>query len=426
MKEKKIIHNADQLNIKYPELISTRDANILRSLAGRVAELASRDIEIKKRNLWREHNMLKPTRPLIYCDPENGWHEIITKDSYRCETPLAKSWEFSLRKEIFWGESIKDDKVIEPVFNINHVNRDSGWGLDIKMIHGEKPGSYSWDPPLKDYSDFDKLRAPEIIIDYDLTKKHIELAQDIFGDLLSVRLKSFWWWSLGMTEMLIYLRGIEDMMVDMCVSQEELHKLMNFLMESNIKKLDFLSENSLLSLNTDFYVGSGGFGYTDELPQKDFDGKNVRTMDMWGFAESQETSSVSAEMFEEFIFPYQLPLLEKFGLNCYGCCEPLDKRWHVVKKFPRLRRVSVSPWADITKMAEYLENKYVYSLKPNPTPLSYPVLDEERVRKTIRESIEITKGCCLEIIMKDTHTISNNPQNVINWTRIAMEEAGKI
>ncbi|MDP7287961.1 MAG: hypothetical protein QGH94_08205, partial [Phycisphaerae bacterium] len=76
---------------------------------------------------------------------------------------------------------------------------------------------------------------------------------------------------------------------------------------------------------------------TDELPQADFTGR-VRLIDMWGFCESQETVGVSPEMFEEFVFPYQMPILERFGLNCYGCCEPLDNRWHVVKRFPRLRR----------------------------------------------------------------------------------------
>jgi hypothetical protein len=37
--------------------------------------------------------------------------------------------------------------------------------------------------------------------------------------------------------------------------------------------LDFLEKNNLLSLNNEStYVGSGGFGWTHELPQKDFDG----------------------------------------------------------------------------------------------------------------------------------------------------------
>ena len=75
---------------------------------------------------------------------------------------------------------------------------------------------------------------------------------------------------------------------------------------------------------------------------------------MWGFGESQETVGVSPEMFAEFVLPYQLPILERFGLNCYGCCEPLDKRWEYVKQIPRLRRVSVSPWSNRAFMAERL------------------------------------------------------------------------
>lgn len=406
-------------------IVSNKDAQVLRRLAGKVAELASRPVEEEKRKLWTMHNKLLPTRPVIYCDPENGWHEIITPDSYQCETEVGRDWEFRLRKEIFWGENIKDDKVIEPVFLINHVYKDTGWGLPIVIKKSDMPGSYTWDPPLKDYSDLDKLKKPDIIVDYHTTEELFKAAQNTFGDLLNVKIKSFWWWSLGMTEMLIYLRGLEDMMMDMCINPDGLHKLMKFLMDSYLSKLDFLQENSLLSLNNDFYVGSGGFGYTDELPQKDFDGKRVRTMDMWGFAESQETTSVSPEMYEEFIFPYQLPILERFGLNCYGCCEPLDKRWHVVKNFPRLRRVSVSPWADLKAMAEYLADKYILSMKPNPTPLSYPKVDEDFIRKNIMESLQITKGCRIEIIMKDTHTIGRNPENVIRWTRIAMQEAEK-
>jgi hypothetical protein len=128
-------------------------------------------------------------------------------------------------------------------------------------------------------------------------------------------------------------------------------------------------------------------------------------------------------MFEEFIFPYQLPIMERFGLNCYGCCEPLDKRWHVVKRFPQLRRISVSPWADVEKMAEYLAADYIYSYKPSPTELAHPKINEDRIRQKLRRVIEQTRGCRLEIIMKDNHTIGGNPENVIRWCRIAQEEA---
>jgi hypothetical protein len=201
---------------------------------------------------------------------------------------------------------------------------------------------------------------------------------------------------------------------------------MEFLRDAHLAKIDFLEANHLITPNHDgVQVGSGGFGYTDELPGEGFDGTNCRARDTWGFAESQETTSVSAEMFEEFVFPYQAPLLSRFGLNCYGCCEPLHTRWDAVKRFPNLRRVSVSPWADIEQMAKNLGCSYVYSLKPNPSFLASPRIDEEQIRHNLRRAFEITRNCRVEVVMKDNHTIGRNPLNVIRWVRIAREEADR-
>lgn len=407
--------------------VTPKEEEVLRRLAYRVRELAELPEQEKKRKLWYEHNALTKTRPVVFCDPENGWNEIIRPEDLLCEGKLARHFETLLRKEIFWGESMGDDKVIEPYFDVPHIYEETDWGLRERVIKTEGWGSYRWDPPLKDYRDMDKLRFPEIRIDEEASRKILELAQDVFGDILIVRRKTIWWWTLGMTWTLVNLRGLEQVMMDMYDHPKELHELMAFLRDGHVRKLDFLEQNNLLFLNNDgTYVGSGGFGYTHELPQPDFDGVKVRTMDMWGFAESQETCYVSPEMFEEFIFPYQYTILERFGLNCYGCCEPLHLRWHVVRRFPRLRRVSVSPWADLAKMAEYLGANYIYSLKPSPADLAVPHIDEEYIRMKIRKALEITKDCRVEVIMKDNHTIGDNPQNVIRWCRIAEEEAERI
>jgi hypothetical protein len=220
------------------------------------------------------------------------------------------------------------------------------------------------------------------------------------------------------------LRGLQQIMFDAYDYPENLKELMNILSKGTLAKLDFLEENGLLSLNNDgTYVGSGGFGWTTELPQADFEGPKVRTMDMWGFGESQETITFSPEMFAEFIFPYQMPVLERFGLNCYGCCEPLDKRWNEVEKIPRLRRVSVSPWSNLRNMAEKLGNRYIFSIKPNPADLAVPVMNEERIRLELRQAMGITRNCRTEIIMKDNHTLGGNPRNAVRWCRIAHEEA---
>ena len=410
------------------QTITKDDIQVLRQLAQRVAQNAARGIQEEKRKAWYKINALQSEKPVIFCDPENGWNEIITPQDLKCVNPLMRRWEFTLRKEIFWAESMGDDKVVDAYFNIPYSCEISTWGIVEKRTGGENGGAYHWDAPLKSYeSDLAKLRYPELKVDFETTRKAVAIAEEIFHGILTVRIKSLWWWTMGLTMTATALRGLEQIMWDMYDHPEDLHKFMTFLRDGHLKLIDYVERNNLLTLNNDnTYIGSGGFGFTDELPQKGFDGRSVRTADLWGFAESQETVGVSSDMFEEFIFPYQLSLTERFGLNCYGCCEPLDKRWHVVKHIPRLRRVSVSAWADFEKMAEYLGSHYIYSFKPIPTDLAVPVIDEGRIRAYLRRILEITRGCQIEIIMKDNNTIGKNPQNVINWCRIAREESERI
>jgi hypothetical protein len=209
-------------------------------------------------------------------------------------------------------------------------------------------------------------------------------------------------------------------MVLMYDNPQLIHGVMQKIRDGWMQRLDFLEDNNLLALNNDdAYVASGGIGYSRELPGSGFDPAHIRTCDLWGFAESQETHGVSPEMFADFIFPYQLSILKRFGLNCYGCCEPLDARWTIIKEIPRLRRVSVSPWADKQKMADYLQDKYIYSLKPNPADLAVSVIDKEKIAHDLRTSLEITRGCKVEIIMKDNHTLGGNPQNIVDWVKLA-------
>lgn len=404
-------------------LVSPEDRDILRDLAEKLAQLAGRPEEAAKRELWFAHNDLKTRRPLLLVDPENGWNEIVTPGVIRCAGELARRWEVVLRKELFWGERIKDDKPLEALFEVGYTYTDSEWGVQEDYHGGHVGQSYAWEGQIREPQDVVKIKRPVIEIDSETTQETLALAREVFGELLRVDLRGVWWWSLGMTWDLARLVGLERMMFLMYDNPAMIHEIMRIIRDGYMAKLDFLQKHRLLSLNNNHaYVGSGGIGYTRELPQRAGDGSDVRTRDMWCLTESQETVGVSPEQFEEFVFPYQLQLQESFGLNCYGCCEPLQSRWHVVKKIPRLRRVSVSPWADQRKMAEMLQDNFVYSRKPAPSLLSTPCIDEELVRADIRKTLELTRGCIVELIMKDNHTLGHNPENIVRWTRIAREE----
>jgi len=335
-------------------------------------------------------------------------------------------WEFRLLKEIFWAERIHDDRVIEPAFTVYRVFEESERGFEAKIIGGDGGGAYRWDAPLTDYADLEKLRFRTIKLNPGKTSRFCDLANDVLGDILEVRLAGVWWWSHGMTSDLIMLRGFEQVLYDMHDNAEGLHRLMAFLRDENLAKLDFLQNNGLLSLNNggDF-VGTGGYGWSGELPAVGFDGERVRTQDMWGFSESQETIGVSPQRFEEFVFAYQLPILERFGLNIYGCCEPLDGRFDIIKRIPRLRKVTVSPWSDARGMAEKLGPEYIYSWKVNPAEIAPPAIDEACIRQGLRDAFAATlrNNCRVEVLMRDVMTLGGNPENIIRWTQIAREES---
>jgi hypothetical protein len=53
-------------------------------------------------------------------------------------------------------------------------------------------------------------------------------------------------------------------------------------------------------------------------------------------------------------------------------------------------------------------------------------MEETLVRESLRKDLLTTKGCRLELIMKDNHTLGGNPANAVRWCRIAREEIEKM
>src|ERR1035437_8769161 len=128
------------------------EKEVLRVLAEKVAVLAALREMQEKRELWRKHNRLERTRPVILCDPENGWNEIITERHLKCRTKIARRWEMNLRKEIFWGEEMGDDRPVEACFNVPYTCSADYWGAEVIYHRTEQLGSFVWDIPIKDYA----------------------------------------------------------------------------------------------------------------------------------------------------------------------------------------------------------------------------------------------------------------------------------
>jgi hypothetical protein len=73
-------------------------------------------------------------------------------------------------------------------------------------------------------------------------------------------------------------------------------------------------------------------------------------------------------------------------------------------------------------MAVQLGDRYIFSYKPAPADLALPNLDESRLRASLRQVLAATRGCRVELIMKDNHTLGGHPEHAPWWCRIAKEE----
>ena len=403
-------------------MISSDERRVLRDLAKRVAEIAALPIMGERRRLWMRHNRLERPRPMILVFPEGGWRELLPDEALECRDKRARRIEYPLRQRIYYHEHFRDDTVIEKNWVVTKVVRNTGWGLEPHYRpSSSQTGAWGFDPVIHGPADLGKLRFPEIAVDEKATAENLAEAQDLFGDILDVNLKGIAQVSFHPMSIYTRLRGLAEVMMDMYMNPAMLHDAMAFIEEGLRRTVQQYVALNLLGPNNDgTYHSSGGVGYTDELPRAGFDPARVRPCDMWASAESQEMAQVSPAMHAEFALAYEKRLLEPFGLNGYGCCEDLTLKLDHVFMIPNLRRISISPWANVDRCAEKLGDRCIFSWKPNPAHL-VGRFNAESLRACIRHTLDVAKGCCLEMILKDTHTCENHPERFDEWTRIARD-----
>ena len=405
--------------------ISPSDRDVLRRLAVRVAEIAAMPVMETRRKAWAEHNSLRSTRPMMLIFPEGSWAEILPEATLACRGGLARAIENNLRMRIYTYVHFQDDSVIEAEWHEAPVLSSTGWGVETQRHDApEARGAWAFEPVIRSEADLQKLHYPDLIYDERATRLHAEGMQDLFGDLLRVHPPRVRHISYHLMSQYSDWVGLEEMMTSFIERPDFAHRVLSFLAEGHRRGLAQLVEANLLGLNNNnTYHSSGGNGYTSELPAPGFDPERVRPCDLWASAESQELAQVSPRMHAEFALRYEMPLLEPFGLCGYGCCEDLGRKLDLVLQIPHIRRISISPFADIERCAPQLGGRAILSWKPHPSHLVGD-FNPSAVRGYIRRALDLSQAhaCVLEMILKDTHTCEFHPERFDIWTQVAREE----
>ena len=418
---------ADTINL------SQNDVDVLRRLAGEIAEIASLSVHKQKAKLWQDLNDLKSKRPMVWLN-EVCWNEMNINNELTlvCEHPWAREQEDQMRKTIYQWRHMPADMIVSDYLVCQLVigNTEFGISEDVDTVGTDDSSdvvSRHFNVQIENPEDIEKIKMPVITYDQEATELNYQTMLKVYDGIMSVRKegqRNIWFtpW-----DYLIRWWGIQEAMMDMIMRPDMVNMAVERMVDAWMTELDQLEAQNLLSLdNNNTRNGSGGYGYSSELPGKGFDPNHVMAKDMWGCSNAQIFSEISPDMHWEFAIKHDLRWLERFGLSYYGCCEPLDKKMHYLKKIPNLRKISTSPWCNMDRMISEAGSDYVISRKPNPAVFAESDFSEDRARGEIREVLEKAEGKChIEFIIKYISTVGDEPQRLWRWSEIAMEEAIK-
>ncbi|MBN2128536.1 MAG: hypothetical protein JW741_03535 [Sedimentisphaerales bacterium] len=410
--------------------VSPRDKEILRRLAGELAEIASEPVQRENARLWTRLNNLASERPMVWIN-EICWNEMNVDDelTLRCERPWARGQEDQLRKELYQWRHLPADMVVSDYLACPLAIHSTDFGIveDVDIVRTDETSdvvSRHFKIQIKDPEDIEKIQMPRVTHNERVTSFRYEAMCGVYQGILPVRREGQGHIWFTPWDYLIRWWGIEEAMMDLVLRPEMVHAAVDRMVDAWMTELDqFVAQNLLALDNRNVRVGSGGYGYCDELPGDDFDSNDVKPHNMWGCSNAQIFSEVSPQMHWEFAVEHDLRWLQRWGLNYYGCCEPLHQKLDVLRRIPNLRKISVSAWCDLETMVSEMGRDCVLSVKPNPAVLAEDPWDPDQARRTLRRIVDVTRGHAhVEIIMKDISTVRYRPQRLWEWARIAMEE----
>ena len=414
--------------------LSDKDTDILRRLAGEVAEIASLSVHKEKARIWTKLNDLKSERPMVWIN-EICWNEMNVDDelTVQCEHLWAREQEDQLRKTIYQWKHLPADMVVNDYITCPLAIHSTDFGIieNVNVVKTDETSdvvSRHFNVQIRDPEDIEKIKLPKITHNTKATEFCYQTMCKVYDGIMPVKKQGQTHIWFTPWDYLIRWWGIAEAMMDMILRPDMVNAAVEKMVDAWMVELEQFEQLNLLSLDNDnTRVGSGGYGYTSELPGALYDPDHVRAYNMWGCSNAQIFSEVSPEMHWEFAVKHDLRWLERFGMTYYGCCEPLDKKMDILRKIANLRKISVSPWCDLERTISEIGSDYVISRKPSPAILAEADWDPTHARKEIHKVLEKAGGKChIEFIMKDISTVRRDPRRLWEWSRIAMEEVENV
>ena len=262
------------------------------------------------------------------------------------------------------------------IYRHEHFDEDTCVGKEIAIWLGVslesslfgsrtvyQENEYPWidrEPIIRDYSDLERIRPFDFYQTglMPLCHRYFETISKIVKPAFKV---TFPEWGRSVFGVATHIRGFENFLMDMMNAPEFVHRLMRRITDTR---------KQWVKMRADF-LGQGiekGNLYNDEV----------------------NCPSLSKEMYEEFVLPYEKELSDYHGGILYWhSCGDTTRLLPSISRIPHLQMFHVGPWTDVKKASEEFDGKAALEI------CLHPVRDVQNATKAEMEDRlkEIASAC---------------------------------
>ena len=252
------------------------------------------------------------------------WAKILNFDVKEYYTNPRCYFENNLKMMIYRFEEFQDFTPVEKSMGIwlGATFESSLFGSRSIFMKDEDP----WidrEPVIKRYQDIDNLKFPDFYQSglMPLAHRMYNWMSELAGDEYTIVFPE---WRMGPFGVACALRGMENLLADLLLKPEFVHRLMRLITDARKKwvkeRAEFLGQK----------VGQG-----------DLDDDEVNS------------PCLSPEQYREFVLPYEKELCEFHGgIGYWHSCGDTTKLLNSIRIIPRIDLFHIGPWTDLKKSKE--------------------------------------------------------------------------
>ena len=407
-----------------------QDQVIIRPLALRYRALSlTEENQLHKRRAYAA-NDLKGGRPFVSIH-ELPMHEMNYQGilDLHCTDPLAREMERFFRVALYRWDYFRVDTILEDAYYLRRAYTVTG-GLpkiqeETRAIDGKNHIiSHAYIDVLPDEASLEKITKITVTPHPELDKSRVEKAEALLNGIMPVRLTGLHYDYFAPWDQLARVHGVENLLFDLIDRPEFMHDMMQRYCDVHFDFLDQMEQHGLLGSSHHFDLHCTA-SHISSLPAEK---EHFTTRDIWLRGTAQIFGSCSPMTYKEFELDHMLPLISRFGCVYYGCCEPLEHVIPYLKALPNIRKIGVSPFANLPMCAEQIKGDYVLSRKAHPALVAGTHFSAEQVKAEIMDTILVceTHGCSFDYTLKDISTVCYHPERIFEWSRIVTETLDEV